>query len=248
MGSIITDENFIYANSKEDIIKLLREYKRSKFGSNSKIYNYNGELLKVFNNVHLIDEMSDMERLRKLEPKTMTMPNKFLFINEQFYGYSMDKKPGIMFYLMNSNTLLHDFLKALELVENDIRMISKNGFFVSDLNVMNGLYDTKTKKISLVDCDSYGRDTAESIEILCLSNLYLLYSFVLSFISNIYYEADNLPGIYKYMKKLIVDKTDLDVSIYNFFNYLISILENEVDNEIHSIKDFRKALILTYND
>lgn len=248
MDKIMEDDKYIYAKSRAEIINLLKLYKRSKFGSNSKIYKYNGELLKVFNLAQSISYMNNMERFRALNPKTMSTANKFLFINEQFYGYTMNKKPGIMFYLLNCNNLLSDFFKSLEPVKKDIELISKNNFFIRDLNVMNALYDEKNKKTNLVDCDSYEFEPNESIEMVNLTNNYVLYSFILSFLSNIYYMDDNTPGFYRYMKEMIIDKTYYDECIETFFHYFVSILENEVDEKIKTIRDFRKALILTYND
>ncbi len=239
------DSKYIYVSNECDIKDNFKEIYESKYGSNSSIYLYNKKLfLKVFNEANTMRHLNELELLSSLKNLSLAVPKKFLFINELFYGYSMEQKYGTTFYKLNTNTNLKNFLIALKKIEKDLKVLSKNHFVATDLNVFNVLFDTKRKFASLVDCDGYFYSKEDSIESILLYNMYSLYSLVLYTISNIFQPSSATSELFKYMNNVLREKNDYSTSIDQTFNYFIDLLKDESDMDIKTVGDFRKVLRL----
>lgn len=115
----------------------------------------------------------------------------------------------------------------------------------TDLNVFNIMFDAKRKLASLVDCDGYFYSKEDSIESILLYNMYSLYSLVLYTISNIFQPSLATSEVFKYMNNVIREKVDYSTSIDQTFNYFIELLKDDVNENIKTVGEFRKAL--TFN-
>lgn len=247
--SLKEDNKYIYAQNKEQITENLKEIRESKYGSNSSIFLYNKtDFLKVFKKPNMIEHMNELELLRNLKTLTLATSKKFLFIDEMFYGYSMEQKYGTVFYKLSNNTNLSDLLTSLRKIEQDLKILAENHFVATDLNVFNIMFDSKRKRASLIDCDGYFYSKEDPIEFIYLHNMHSLYSLVLYTISNIFDPNSSECEIFKYMNNILSEKIDYSATIDYIFNYFIEILESEVNKDIKTIGEFRKSLILSNKD
>lgn len=244
--AIIEQTNFIFADNKKDIETNYKKLEESKFGSNSNIYFYNEtDVLKVLNESDSIQKINDLELLKSLKTTTITTFKKILFINELYYGYSMKYISGKPLYNLNEKTNLKTFLISLRKIEKDLKILAENKIVAFDLNVFNILYDDKINTANLIDCDSYFSDKDFSKDGVLFFNMKQFYSLILHTIANIFdiNSCDSL--LYKYMNRIIFEQIDYIYDIDVYFESIISLLENETDKDIKTIKDFRKCLALT---
>jgi len=234
-------DNYILLNDMTEL-KNLQIFKNSQYGANSTIYNYkNNELLKVYNSSKSMYRLYETEKINKLETKTLLKMFKILFINEQFYGYSMPKIKGTMIAYLNTNVNLRDFLKSLSPVQEDLILLGNNGFSADDLNILNIIYNKKENKTTLIDLESYNFSIEESKEYKCLLNSTSLYYLILNTITKNYsYTQDN--NFIKTLYKNIANITEIKHTPYDFFIKHINHLENKFDTPIENINDLRKIL------
>jgi len=238
------DEKYIYITSLEEI-KTLEPYKNSKYGANSNIYIYKeNELLKVFNEKESIRKLKDMEYLQEIKTTNIVKPNKFLFINHDFYGFSMDIIKGSMLAYINPTTHIKDFLKSLLNVEEDLRKLSKKYLCNTDLNALNIIYSREKKQSYVIDSNSIYYFGNRSYEQCLINNLIALYLQVLSVLSKVasFEFTDNMFLLRT--REQIKYYTDFIINIEEYFNYIKEALENYVDEDINTIADFRKSLKL----
>lgn len=247
--SIIEQDNYILVNNKGEIETNFKKLDESKFGSNSNIYFYNKtDVLKVLNESDSVQKINDLELLKSLKTTSVTTFKKILFINELYYGYSMKYICGKPLYNLKENTDLKLFLVSLREIESDLKILAENKIVVFDLNAFNVLYNDKTNKATLIDCDSYFSDKDYNKDGVLFFNMKHFYSLILRTIANTYNINSSKSLLLKYMNKIIFDQMEYTDGIDIYFKYLISLLENEVDKEIITVKDFRKCLTLTNFD
>lgn len=242
------DDKYIYCNDLKRLCSELELLKTSGYGCNSVIYNYKlKELLKVYKREMSLSKKLDLDSVKYLKTNSLIMPNKILLVKGAYYGHTMKKCDGKMIGFLNGKTNLDEFLKSFEPISEDIKLLSKYKFFHSDINVLNIIYDNKTKLSNVIDCDSIIRYPKNSQELITIGSFKDLNNTVLEAISKIpsYIETDNKS--LECMKKIIDNKVYFDESFEEFFRSLIQILENEVDKEITTVNDFRKALTLSKN-
>lgn len=239
------NEKAIICEDKSKIKEELRVLKNSKYGTNSKLYIYNAnELLKVFKKPHSVNELLELEELKDLNIPTLVNPNKYLNINGQFFGYSMNHVKGRMLFYINDLNI-RKLLLALLKIEKDLILLANKGFVADDLNPGNILYSSKTQEIKLIDCESYKKNETNSIEININKNLYELYKLVLSIISDKTFYTESNNELYKFMKNKVLTLNNFSSSnIYKYFNCFVEILENHTDKPIETVIDFKKALKL----
>lgn len=247
--SIIEQDNYILVDNKSEIETKYKKLKESKFGSNSNIYLYNEtDVLKVLNESDSVQKINDLELLKSLKTTTVTTFKKILFINELYYGYSMKYIKSKPLYNLKESTNLKEFLISLKEIESDLKVLAENKIVAFDLNAFNVLYNDKTNKATLIDCDSYFSDKEYSKDGVLFFNMKHFYSLILRTIANTYNINSSKSLLLKYMNNIIFDKIDYIDDIDIYFKSLISLLENEVDKEIITVKDFRKCLTLTNFD
>lgn len=240
----VENDKAIICSDKSKIKEELKVLKNSKYGANSKVYIYNAnELLKVFKTPHSVNELLELEELKQQNIPTLVTPNKYLNINGQFFGYSMNKVKGrMLFYIDDLN--IRKLLLALLKIEKDLILLAKKGFIADDLNPGNILYSSKTQEINLIDCESYTKSNWYK-EKNAFVNLNELYMMILNVITskNIYGNYNN--EFFNFMRKMIFNQIDYNkINVYDYFNSFITTLEDYNDNEIVSVKDFKKTLAL----
>lgn len=246
--TLIEDEKYIYAKTLEEIKNDLILLRESKFGANSNIYIYKiTELLKVFNKREPIYNMCEMELLQNVSTTNIVKPHKFLFVGEDYFGFSMKRIKGSMFAYVHPNTLISDFLNSLVNIENDLKLLSKEGFCNNDLNILNLIYNKKEKESYIIDSNSFVTYKDVSKEKLLIANLVYLYSLALSVLAKVpnFQATDNY--FFLDMRDKIYNKTDFSIPINQYFIYFKEYLEDYVDKNINTLADFRKALKLTNN-
>lgn len=237
-------EEYIYCKDLKYIKDNLSLLKESRYGKNSDIYIYKlNQLLKVFKDVDTINNMNNLKRLKELSTQSIVVPNKFLILDDQYYGFSMDKINGNILYNVSKNMLLKDLLKYFSDVLYDMKLISMNSFVVDDFNSFNIILDNEKKKAKVIDCNSIIYLKEESCEKLFILNHIRLYILILLNISNMSFFENN--NFYLYMRDYISNMTDFSISLEQLFSYFIEELENIVDKDIYTIKDFQKALVLS---
>lgn len=247
--SIIEQDKYILVSNKSEIETKYKKLEESKFGSNSNIYFYNEtDVLKVLNESDSVQKINDLELLKSLKTTTVTTFKKILFINELYYGYSMKYIKSKPLYNLDENTNLKTFLISLKEIESDLKVLAENKIVAFDLNVFNVLYNDKTNKTNLIDCDSYFSDKDYNKDGVLFFNMKQFYSLILHTIANIFDINSCKYSLLKYMNKIIFEQMEYTDGIDVYFKYLISLLENEVDKEIITVKDFRKCLTLTNFD
>lgn len=233
---------YILIDKKVDLNNL-QIFKNSQYGANSTIYNYkNNELLKVFNTHYRIVQLNILENLSSLSTKSLLKIYKFLFINEQFYGYSMPKIKGSMLAYLDNNINLKDFLKSLTPVQEDLILLGNNNLSADDLNALNIIYNREENKTTLIDLESYGLCTNETKEEIVQSNCISLYFLILRIISENYNVYASSNKIIKEMCNKIININEIYDTPYNFYIKYINDLENKYNNSIDTIKDLRKIL------
>jgi len=88
------DNKYVYIDNKKTLEKF-RKLDCSELGSSSTIYEYNKEeILKVFDYKKSISELNKIEFMKELALNSFIMPNKFLFLDEDYYGYKMNYIKG----------------------------------------------------------------------------------------------------------------------------------------------------------
>lgn len=232
-------------NNQKEINNKYKVYKNDDYGSNSTIYNYNNkELLKVFKNKGSINTLYTLNKIRDLDNiKTIIKVNKFLEINNQFYGYSMNKANGRMLLNIKHNNI-RELLNTFLYLEEDVNILTENLIYIDDLNPANMIYNRKNNFIHIIDCDRYFIDENKRFSDIRYNNYVNLYLNILSALSNMYFMFHNDYKFYNLMKDTIISSGFIN-NIYNFFNYYIEELEDTVNKKIESVDDFRKALKLT---
>jgi len=237
---MITEDNYnIYIENKEclkDLIKL----KASRYGSNSDIYFYKDKLLKVYNHLAYISEIKNLEIISKLNIDNVAIPRKFIYIDERFYGYSMDYKKGVILPKINDRINYNYLITNLDKVEETIRILSNYKMEMYDINCFNILYDISNSEFNLVDIDSYREKKYDSLEKLYKENLFSFDKSLLNCISFKYTINDNL--IFNNLKNIITECINKDITTKDTFINIKKFLEKYGNKEINTVKDFRKIL------
>ena len=124
-------------------------------------------------------------------------------------------------------------------VEDDVRLLSKNGIITEDLKPANLMYDIKNNSSNIIDEDLYIRLKDESKEIITINNLNTLYLSVLETLVSPTKGAID-EEFYNYLVCLINDNY-FDASIEEFYDYVIDEIEGYYDRDIESVGDVRKV-------
>lgn len=244
MHKIKEENKYIFVSDKKEITDNFSIFSQSKYGSNSKIYCYHSnKLLKLFIDKATPTKMDFYDLIKNIKTKNIIKPDKFLIINGDFYGYSMNKANGKIIINVNPSIKYDDFIKSLLEIEQDIRNLSNKNISTNDINCLNILFDEHTKESVLVDIDNYSEEKTAPTELLTFNNLNWLYQTILYTIAigqSINFNYDS--KLFKYIMSLITNEFLFDKNIANNFTFIKNILEDIADKEIVSIKDFRKVL------
>ncbi len=242
---IIENYDTMILTSKRYLKRNYTKLKISKFGVNSDIYNFNNNLIKLFKKASSTEIYNELKELNSLNTTSLVKIIKYLWIKDKFYGYSMPYIEGNMYNKIDLNTNIYKLLTSLIPLEKDLITLSKNNFVAEDLNAQNILYNENNNISKLIDLESYYKENDHSKEMIRYYNQLKLYKLFLNIISNIYKIDKTTPILYKEFNNIIYTKTSFEIGIKTFFTSLIEILENETDQEINTINDFRKSLKLS---
>ena len=134
-------------DSHEKIKNQFKVYKNDDYGANSTIYDYkNGELLKVFNNKGSINTLYTLKEIKNLPTKSIIKVNNFIKINNEFFGYTMNKVYGRMLINIRHNNI-RDLLNAFSYIEEDINILTENMINIDDLNPGNMIYNKRNNNL-----------------------------------------------------------------------------------------------------
>jgi len=236
---ITEDNNNIYIEEKKDLKKLIK-IKSSRYGSNSDIYYYKELLLKIYNHLAFISERKNIEHISKLNINNIAIPQKFIFIEERFVGYSMDYKKGIVLPKVKETTNYSQFISNLNEIGETIKELSIHNIEMRDVNCFNILYDKKNNLFNIVDVDNYKENRFKKLEELYKDNIFTFATTLLNCISynNIIYDSVIFIELQNILSKGINNKLDMTT----IFNNIKIFLENYSNKEINTIKEFRKVL------
>ena len=236
------DKYNIYLDSLDDLNNL-KWMIFSNNGSNSDIYKYyKNILLKVFREHLPINEIKYFEELKKINVKNVSIPQKFIILDDKFYGYSMNFMSGKTLFRLTDDINYEIIVASLNKIQETIELFCKNKYDMCDLNLYNILYDSNKNKFNIVDIDYYEKDMN-----LSFSELYNFNSirFQKVFLEAITKEFDYIKKSYNLYKELnnILLLGTLDTNSYttNFMN-IKYYLENTYDKEIETLGDLRKIL------
>lgn len=239
-------ENIMYIkyNNKDEIKSLYKPFNTNSEGNNSKIYNYDTNLLlKLCNKPLKYDQINLFEKLKNEKLDQVLLTQEYLLINNQFYGYLVKKIDGKSLKKINELYSIKELLTSLIKVEESIKKMSKNGIFTYDIgNTTNIILNEKENKTYLIDLDHYCFSNVDYDSTLQL-NLSEFYISIFKLITNCYYYTINhntelLCNIYFDIKK----KTSFKTNIKDYFESIIVDVENVTDREINTVKDLQKAL------
>ena len=235
-------------NTKDDVIFKSVDYVYDKYkilrddfyGNTSTIFKYKkGKLLKIFGEpIHEV-QYKTIKFINKLKTKASAKIHSFVHIDGDRIGYIVDEVPGRNLLEIPVKTNVRDFISSMSPVEDDVRLLSKNGIITEDLKPANLMYDIKSNKSSIIDEDLYIRLKDESKEIITINNLNTLYLSVLETLVSPTKGAID-EEFYNYLVCLINDNY-FDASIEEFYDYVLEEIEGYYDRDIESIGDVRKV-------
>ena len=231
------DNKNIYIDSFNDIT-ILKKLKDSRYGSNSNIYFYNDVLLKIYNYKINISELKILENMQKLHLKNVSIPKKIIFIDEMFYGYSMDFKKGNVLNNINPNIEYNKLISNLNDIEQTIKVFSNKKIEMIDLNCFNILYDELNNEYNIVDIDSYIKNRLLSIDKIFEDNIYYFSKILLDSIMSS--NKQFITDIYRKLDQIL--KSNKKSHLLNTFKLIKDVLENYSNREIKTVNDFRKVL------
>ena len=141
--------------SKFSIYLKYKKMEFSKYGRFSNIYKYdNDKLLKLFNNMRN-HELEKFEKMCDFDLHSFANPKELVFIRNNFFGYIMDKKNGLMLDDLSDLISIRDFVSNLDKVEDDLFKLSINNFILFDLHEQNILYNQIANELTILDMDDY---------------------------------------------------------------------------------------------
>lgn len=233
------DKDNIYLKSKDEL-KTLELLKCSEYASTSNLYKCNNEVLKVYHKKRSIDVLNTLDFIKNLKLKMFVGPNKFIFLDEEFYGYSMDYINGnILFNLSGIN--INNLFKSLDYIEKDIKKLSDNKIEIVDLNCLNILYNFINNLINIVDLDEYTVRTNLSFDEIFKINIEEFINNFFLIITDCYDIGVSKESLVKLRN--ILNNYNKYSSLYDLFINIKMELENISDSKITRISDFRKCLM-----
>lgn len=146
----------------------LRQMKPITEGGEGYIYDYGGDILKIYKkNVDIASKEKKITLLiQKNLPKEVVKPIQPVYDNHNnFIGYIMPKVSGEEIRVLTNKKHLkangigtNDILKILVRIQEVIVQIHKAGVFIGDLNDQNILFNSRGE-VFFIDCDSWSIGT-----------------------------------------------------------------------------------------
>lgn len=243
--AIYEDGYTIFATDLREFEWTFKTIENDYMGANSTIYHYKDLALKVYKDPKDVSFLKELEKLNRMDTKTINKFIKKLLVNGYFYGYSMPILDGKMLAYISEETILDALLESFRDVEDDMVLLGKNHFFANDLNVLGIIYNEETNKAGVIDLESYIFKKEESGERIISYNLITLYRVLFFVLSNIYGYPNKPLEFYSEVLARIMFSIKDHTNIKEFYKTIIENLENIVDREVNTLGDFRKSLRLS---
>lgn len=209
-----------YRLENKDINLNEKKFTRIAQGKTGNVFKCNGYAIKVFNNY--AEDIIDLETAKYLtgiRTNRIILPNKLLFYNNSFKGYSMKlvKKDPRQKKIINCPT--DELIRNVELIEEDIKTLSDKKVLLNGINPENTTFNGK---LYLTDPSKYRILDIESTEELEKLNNYQFYILLTNLIIKELNKSHISASTIQRMKELLSLKDD---SIY-YSDYLEEILED----------------------
>lgn len=209
-----------YRLENKDINLNEKKFTKIAQGKTGNIFKCNGYAIKVFNNY--AEDIIDLETAKYLtgiRTNRIILPNKLLFYNNGFKGYSMKlvKKDPRQRKIINCPT--DELIRNVEIIEEDIKILSDKKVLLNGINPENTTFNGK---LYLTDPSKYRILDIESTEELEKLNNYQFYILLTNLIIKELNKSHISASTIQRMKELLSLKDD---SIY-YSDYLGEILED----------------------
>ncbi len=209
-----------YRLENKDINLNEKKFTRIAQGKTGNVFKCNGSAIKVFNNY--AEDIIDLETAKYLtgiRTNRIILPNKLLFYNNGFTGYSMKlvKKDPRQKKIINCPT--DELIRNVEIIEEDIKTLSDKKVLLNGINPENTTFNGK---LYLTDPSKYRILDIESTEELEKLNNYQFYILLTNLIIKELNKSHISASTIQRMKELLSLKDD---SIY-YSDYLEEILED----------------------
>ena len=209
-----------YRLENKDINLNEKKFTRIAQGKTGNVFKCNGSAIKVFNNY--AEDIIDLETAKYLtgiRTNRIILPNKLLFYNNGFKGYSMKlvKKDPRQRKIINCPT--DELIRNVEIIEEDIKTLSDKKVLLNGINPENTTFNGK---LYLTDPSKYRILDIESTEELEKLNNYQFYILLTNLIIKELNKSHISASTIQRMKELLSLKDD---SIY-YIDYLEEILED----------------------
>lgn len=236
------DKKHIFLDSLDDL-STLKWMIFSNNGSNSNIYKYNKNiLLKIFKEHLPFSEIKYFEDIKKLNINNVSLPQKFIIIDDKFYGYSMKFMPGKTLINLDDKVHYQDIVATLPNIQNTIERFSKNKYQMCDLNIYNVLYDEIKNTFNIVDIDLYLKENnmlySEAYDFNALS----FQSLLLTALTREFNYKRQEYKLYKKLKDILLFGTLNNNDYARNFTEIKNELEDNYSEEIKTLKDLRKVI------
>lgn len=209
-----------YRLENKDINLNEKKFTRIAQGKTGNVFKCNGYAIKVFNNY--AEDIIDLETAKYLtgiRTNRIILPNKLLFYNNCFKGYSMKlvKKDPKQKKIINCPT--DELIRNVEIIEEDIKTLSDKKVLLNGINPENTTFNGK---LYLTDPSKYRILDIGSTEELEKLNNYQFYILLTNLIIKELNKSHISASTIQRMKELLSLKDD---SIY-YSDYLEEILED----------------------
>lgn len=240
------DDNNIFIDSKTDLIDL-KKLECSKSGSTSDIYKfYKDIILKIYKQPHSLNKIEIYDLIRQLDLKNITVPLKYVFIDELFYGYSMKLMKGKNILNLNPNLKLEDIFLSLPSAERTIRSLSDNNIEMNDINSFNILFDIQNHEFNIIDFDFYNILPNTDKYELCFSNSLEFNMELLTCLTKEFDVSRQDYPLFQKLRAYVMIKTFKGDDFTTIFKYVKGILEDVSNKQLNTLGDMRKVMRL-YN-
>lgn len=209
-----------YRLENKDINLNEKKFTKIAQGKTGNVFKCNGYAIKVFNNY--AEDIIDLETAKYLtgiRTNRIILPNKLLFYNNSFKGYSMKlvKKDPRQKKIINCPT--DELIRNVEIIEEDIKTLSDKKVLLNGINPENTTFNGK---LYLTDPSKYRILDIGSTEELEKLNNYQFYILLTNLIIKELNKSHISASTIQRMKELLSLKDD---SIY-YSDYLGEILED----------------------
>lgn len=229
-------------------------------GCEGKVYSYNDIAIKVHNNNLIKTKLSYnlVKIFKNIDTKRILLPREAIFINDgnkiEYGGYTTKLVPNFKRKEKLRELSSEQIYKEIEILKNDIRILSENKICIDDLNVKDNL--VFNDKLYFVDPGSYYIDNnnvfSENTKklgyalYLCLFCLYNDYNYLIYELHNL--EDVNLKDVnwkdINMLKKIYIESFNNDFLRENNNDYICSLIK--ILEKYGNFLNYKRKILHTY--